>query len=77
VYKTCKCPGQTDHGQEAVTIPAGEACAGLCADNAGGSERALNLGSLPVTIVEEQIYSYGFCPSEALQRGTLFPELVG
>ena len=33
--------------------------------------------SLPVTLLQEQVYTASFCPCDALQRGTLFPELIG
>ena len=61
----------------AVAIPAGEACAGLCGEGLPMEEETLEITALPVTIVIPQSYVYGFCASEALQRGTLFPELVG
>ncbi len=69
---TCGCPDESAN-TETVMICAGAACTAdetfLCAE-AGQSS------TLPKTIIEEQVYVYGFSPSEALERGTMFPELV-
>ena len=35
-----------------------------------------DLQRLPFVSVEEQVYSSGLCPGCALEKGTLFPELV-
>ncbi len=58
---------------QTVTICAGEACD---ADYAAPCAAAAEPSSLPHVHIEEQVYEYGFSPEEALQRGTLFPELV-
>lgn len=69
-----------DGSAEAVTVQAGEACSGLCSIlPVTAALEAIESGSvrLPQTVITAQAYTYAFCPDEALQRGTLFPELVG
>lgn len=77
MYRCNNCVSSAAYEMEAVIVPAGEACAGLCGDGFNESEEVLSTASLPNTIIERQVYTYSFCPSEALQRGTMFPELVG
>lgn len=53
-------------------VQAGKACETPCAaPDVGGS--ALPMAQLMFPIQE---YTYGFCPSDALCHGTMFPELV-
>lgn len=59
---------------ETIMISAGEACEEACVG--AGCEAAGETASLPHVHFEEQVYVYGFTPEEALQRGTMFPELV-
>ena len=58
---------------QTVTISAGEACS---AQDSFSCAKASASSSLPHVFIEEQVYVYGFSPEEALQRGTMFPELV-
>ena len=53
------------------TVPAGAVSASdLCGMGSGG-------GCAPATVYFPiQVYRAGYCPCEALARGTLFPELV-
>lgn len=53
-------------------VPAGAvSSANPCGMPSGGS------GCAPATVYfPNQVYRAGFCPCEALSRGTLFPELV-
>lgn len=56
------------------TVPAGSAHEDLCDDGVLGEEYEdclLSTAYMPV-----QDYRAGFCPDEALEHGTLFPELV-
>ena len=53
------------------TVPAGA----VCAQNPCGV--ASSDGCAPATVYfPSQVYRAGYCPCEALSRGTLFPELV-
>lgn len=57
----------------AGVVPAGEVCEGLCDDEqVAGAEECM----LAVVYFPSQEYIAGFCPDIALQKGTLFPELV-
>ena len=56
---------------QATTVPAGEVAVSLAVC---GYETAVQ--RLPRLIAAEQSYSSGLCPSCALEKGTLFPELV-
>ncbi len=52
-------------------VAAGEACeSGSCGCASGGG------CALATIYFPDQTYKAGFCPSEALEKGTLFPELV-
>ena len=70
----CCCPMDCGVSAKANTVPAGSACSGVC--------KGFDLSELVTeyTLAEImfpiQIYSVGFCPDEAFQAGTLFPELV-
>lgn len=61
---------------EAVMIPAGDVCAVLDGVGDVGDIPAVESSSLPQTHITEQVYTYGFSPVEALEQGTMFPELV-
>lgn len=52
-------------------VPAGDACGTDC----DGLDVPSDL-PLATAFVNVQTYRTGFCPSEALMKGTLFPELV-
>ena len=54
-----------------VTVPAGSVPSGLAACGITSE-----LAKLPVTYIREQGYREGFCPNDALEAGTLFPELA-
>lgn len=56
------------------TVPAGEACKGHCP----GFDDATDSANVELATIyfPWQEYREGFCPDEALMRGTLFPELV-
>ncbi len=58
-------------GRSRAIVPAGSAAGAL-----SGCGYPRRLTSLPVTYIAEQIYSEGLCPSEALEAGTMFPELA-
>lgn len=58
---------------QTVTVCAGEACQ---SSNVISCSAATESSSLPNLHFEEQVYTYGFIPEEALERGTMFPELV-
>lgn len=55
-----------------VVVPAGEAANQPCDSFGAAAQPALAQIQFPI-----QQYASGFCPCEALQSGTLFPELVG
>lgn len=60
----------------ANTVPAGKACTEPCAATgleACMEEEGMALGQVMAPIQE---YEVGFCPCNALDHGTLFPELV-
>lgn len=76
----CALAVAVDGSTEAVTVQAGDACSGFCGIlPVTTALEAVDAACvrLPQTVITEQVYTYGFCPDEALQRGTLFPELVG
>ena len=52
-------------------VPAGDACGNDC----DGFTPTFDL-PLATAFVNVQTYRTGFCPAEALMKGTLFPELV-
>ena len=52
-------------------VPAGDACGNDC----GGFETP-SVMPLSTVFINVQAYRTGFCPGEALMKGTLFPELV-
>ena len=53
------------------TVSAGEACySSVC------GEFSLRTAKLAQLSMEDQEYTQGFCPCEALEMGTLFPELL-
>lgn len=58
------------NGDSPVTLPAGDVSGqlGVC-----GYETARM--SLPRLTAADQVYSSGYCPGTALERGTMFPEL--
>ncbi len=75
--KTCRCsePVCSDSG---ILVAAGAANTQPCS----GWDSSVNLtsaaGSIPLATVffPDQAYLQGFCPCEALNNGSLFPELV-
>ena len=55
-----------------TTVPAGSACqSNVCGESTCGDPRRL-----ATLMMEDQVYDEGFCPSEALSCGTMFPCLV-
>ena len=58
-------------GCESNTVPAGEVAVSLAVCG-----YKTDLRRLPSVEVEDQVYSSGLCPGCALEKGTLFPELV-
>jgi hypothetical protein len=54
-----------------ATVPAGNVSAGLsvCGYEAAGM-------GLPELSAADQVYSSGLCPGLALEKGTMFPELI-
>jgi hypothetical protein len=72
-------PADCDYGcaNEAIRVAAGEAYSQMC-DDFGVVDEAEGLGqtTLAEATVAIQGYGSGFCPCEALEQGTLFPELV-
>jgi hypothetical protein len=66
----CRYPADRDP-RDSVTVPAGSVGTGL---SACGIETELS--RLPQTIIKPQSYREGFCPDEAIDVGTLFPELA-
>lgn len=52
-------------------VPAGDVCEADCPGFDVPSEDCL-----AAICFQDQVYRTGFCPAEALQNGTLFPELV-
>ena len=56
---------------QSTTVPAGEAAVNLAVCGWETTKKRL-----PRLTAAEQIYSSGLCPSCALEKGTLFPELV-
>ena len=77
----CGCAGTHACSTSAVNpagmenaVAAGMACEAPCTDicaEVGACESPLAQLVFPI-----QVYTYGFCPSDALAKGTLFPELV-
>lgn len=57
--------------RDCASVPAGEVAAGLgsCGFETPGQ-------TLPRLTAADQVYSSGFCPGCALEKGTMFPELV-
>ena len=70
----CNAGAATNPVTAANTVPAGEACSGLCAGFDIPSVEGMSLAKI---YFPSQIYRAGFCPDEALRCGTLFPEFVG
>lgn len=66
------CASMVRSGSDLDTVAAGEACTGdVCGLGYSlGSERLATI-QFPI-----QQYTEGFCPAEAHEQGTLFPELV-
>ncbi|MBQ4446835.1 MAG: spore coat associated protein CotJA [Clostridia bacterium] len=64
----CRISGM--NGDTPATLPAGDVSGqlGIC-----GYETAAQ--SLPKLNAADQIYTSGYCPGTALERGTMFPEL--
>ena len=56
--------------QSPVTVPAGAVVNGLT-----GCGYPAELTRLPVTYIRPQDYREGMCPGDALEAGTMFPEL--
>lgn len=58
------------NGDFPATLPAGEVTVqlGVCGYETAGTE-------LPKLTAADQVYSSGYCPGTALERGTMFPEL--
>ena len=69
ICTSCRLNGMTDCGGE--TVQAGGVTGGL---SVCGYETAA--AQLPKLFAAEQRYSSGFCPNCALEKGTMFPELV-
>lgn len=61
------CPTVMDNA-----VVAGMACESPCTD-IGAVAGVSELAQLQFPVQE---YTYGFCPSDALEKGTLFPEFV-
>lgn len=57
------------------TVVAGMACETPCTDISGVLGMS-GMNALAQLMFPIQEYTYGFCPSDALAQGTLFPELV-
>lgn len=70
---SCVCARAADPAcaNDGVMVPAGAAVTQPC-DDFGVSQARLAEIQFPI-----QQYESGFCPCEALETGTLFPELVG
>ena len=64
-------PQGMDPTTEQNVVMAGEVCSDGSCGFAPGGGCALAMAYFP-----NQTYRAGYCPSEALQKGTLFPELV-
>ncbi len=64
------CPAGMDN-----TVAAGMACESACTDISAvaGVSTGGELAQLQFPVQE---YTYGFCPSDALEKGTMFPEFV-
>ena len=58
-------------GCESNTVPAGEVSVSLAVCG-----YRTELARLPYVTIAEQVYSSGLCPNCALDKGTLFPELI-
>lgn len=69
ICNSCRIDGTAECMEN--TVPAGDAANGL---SGCGYEHAA--ARLPRLYAADQRYSSGFCPDCALQKGTLFPELV-
>ncbi|MCE5235178.1 MAG: spore coat associated protein CotJA [Clostridiaceae bacterium] len=70
----CSTPAMSPADME-NTVAAGMACEAPCTDiclEAGACAQNL----LAQLVFPIQVYTYGFCPSDALAKGTFFPELV-
>ncbi|MDO4573528.1 MAG: spore coat associated protein CotJA, partial [Clostridia bacterium] len=52
------------------------AAGGVCAAGCTAVDEPANDCSMAVICCPVQTYVAGYCPAEALQNGTLFPELV-
>ena len=53
------------------TVAAGDVCGSACVPDVAESDTVYAAIEFPI-----QTYRTGFCPTEALCKGTLFPELV-
>ena len=63
-----------DPTQESNVVLAGEVCTSeRCGEEAVSSGDGCRLAQ---TYFPDQSYRAGFCPREAMEKGTLFPELV-
>ena len=69
ICNSCRINGTA--GCEDEVVSAGEVSSGL---SVCGYETAK--ARLPRLIAADQRYSSGFCPNCALEKGTMFPELV-
>ena len=69
ICNSCRIDGMLDSG--APTVQAGEVSVGLavCGYEAAGM-------GLPELKAAGQVYSSGLCPGLALEKGTMFPELI-
>ncbi len=66
------CASMVRSGNDLDTVAAGEACSSnACGLGYLAGEQRLATIQFPI-----QEYMEGFCPNEALEQGTLFPELV-
>ena len=64
----CSCRGAA---RDLPTVPAGSVSGGL-----GACGWPTELMKLPRILIRPQNYLSGFCPQDALENGTLFPELA-
>lgn len=76
MYRTTVCGGSMEgyapsRCSGAATVPAGCACqSDVCGENMCAAQQLATLS------MEDQAYVEGFCPSDALACGTMFPCLV-
>ncbi len=69
ICNSCRLDGMAE--DKMMTVPAGEAGTGLAA--CGYEPASMRLPSLTA---KDQVYSAGLCPCNALEEGSMFPELI-